>query len=92
MRHQPLSPSDPPPNVDAVSEKHLSEIEKTLLYISEARDRAKRARLALVAAGAEPHLISALRETEQSLSDEHKRLMQRTFFAVPGSDQERLAV
>lgn len=92
MRHQPSLPSDPPPNVGDVSENHLSEIEKTLLYISEARDRAKRAGTALAAAGAESHLVSALRETEQSLSDEHRKLMQRTFFAVTGDDQERLAV
>lgn len=74
-----------------MSESHLSEVEKTLLYISEARDRADRARTALEAAGAEPHLISALRDTERSLADDHKKLMQRTFFAVPVSDQERLA-
>jgi len=78
--------------VAVVSESHLSEIEKTLLYISEARDRAKRARTALEAVGAEPHLISASQATEQSLGDEHRKLMQRTFFAVPSSDPERLAV
>ncbi len=75
-----------------MSESHLSEIEKTLLYISEARDRARRARIALEAAGAESHLISALKMTEESLADDHKKLMQRTFFAVPSTDQERLAV
>lgn len=76
----------------AMSESHLSEVEKTLLYISEARQRAERARGTLESAGAEPHLVAALRATEQALADDHKKLMQRTFFAVPASDQERLAV
>lgn len=92
MRDQPIALSGQPPNVAVMSESHLSEIEKTLLYISEARDRAKRARTALGAVGAEHHLIAALKATEESLADEHRRLMQRTFFAVPSSDQERLAV
>ncbi|MGH7314707.1 MAG: hypothetical protein ACREJS_00440 [Candidatus Rokuibacteriota bacterium] len=75
-----------------MSESHLSEVEKTLLYISEARERAQRARAALERAEAEPHLIAALKATEQALADDHRKLMQRTFFAVPSSDQERLAV
>ena len=75
-----------------MSESHLSEVEKTLLYISEARERAERARSALEKADAEPHLIAALKETEQALADGHRKLMQRTFFAVPSGDQERLAV
>lgn len=75
-----------------MTESHLSEVEKTLLYIAEARERAERARKILEAAGAEPHLVLALKATEQALANDHKLLMQRTFFAVPGSDQERLAV
>lgn len=73
-------------------ESHLGEVEKTLLYISEARERARRARSALEKADAEPHLIAALSASEQALADEHKKLMQRTFFAVPSGDQARLAV
>ncbi len=45
-----------------MSESHLSEVE-TLLYISEARERAERARAALDGAGAEHHLIAALKAT-----------------------------
>lgn len=70
----------------------MSEVEKTLLYISEARERAGRARAKLEGDGAEPHLISALEATEQALTGNHRKLMQRTFFAVPSSDQKRLAV
>lgn len=75
-----------------MSEVHLNEVEKTLLYISEARERAQRARAALEQDGGEAHLIAALAATEQALAEDHRRLMQRTFFAVPRSEQERLAV
>lgn len=71
----------------------MSEVEKTLLYISEARERAERACKALEDDGdAEPHLIKALRQTEATLAAEHRRLMQATYFAVPQDDQERFAV
>lgn len=72
-------------------EQHLGEVEKTLLYISEARDRAKRARRDLERAGGAPHLVEALRDSEDALAAEHRRLMQKSFFAV-STDQERLAV
>jgi hypothetical protein len=75
-----------------MSESHLSEVEKTLLYISEARERAQKARVALEGAGAEDHLVAALKAAEQALADDHRNLMQRTFFAVSSNDQERLAV
>jgi hypothetical protein len=75
-----------------VIEKHMSEVEKTLLYISEARERAERACTALEEDGAELHLIKAMRGAEQALAAEHKRLMQATYFAVPDDEQERFAV
>lgn len=75
-----------------MNESHLSEVEKTLLYISEARERAERARSALEKADAQPHLIAALKVAADALADDHRKLMQRTFFAVPRGDQERLAV
>jgi hypothetical protein len=92
MRDRAASPSGRLLNVPIMSEGHLSEVEKTLLYISEARERAVRARAALKRAGAEPHLIAALKAAEEALADDHRKLMQRTFFAFPSSDQERLAV
>lgn len=73
-----------------LNEAHHSEVEKVLLYVSEARERAERARLALIRDGAEQHLIAALQESEERLRQEHRRLLQATFYAVP--DQERLAV
>ena len=73
-----------------MNEAHYSEVEKVLLYISEARERAERARLALARDDAEQHLVAALAESEEQLRREHRRLLQASFYAV--SDQERLAV
>lgn len=74
----------------ASDEHHFGEIEKVLLYVSEARERAARAREELARDGAEPHLVAALEATEAAMRAEHRRLLQSTFYAVPG--QDRLAV
>jgi hypothetical protein len=66
-----------------VNEFHVAEIEKTLLYISEARERAERSARELERDGAETHLVEALAETERELLALHRRLMQATYFAVP---------
>lgn len=71
------------------NEAHQSEIEKVLLYISEARERAERARVMLERDHAEAHLIAALQESEEHLRQEHRRLLQEAFYAVP--DQAHLA-
>jgi len=73
-----------------MNEAHFGEIEKVLLYVSEARERAERARRTLSKAGAEPHLVAALEASQAALAAEHRRLMQSTFYAV--AEQERLAV
>ncbi len=73
-----------------MNEAHFGEIEKVLLYVSEARERAARARETLERDGAEPHLVASLRQCEEHMRQEHRRLMQSTFYAVPGP--ERLAV
>ena len=65
------------------NETHYGEIEKVLLYISEARERAEQARVALTRDGAEQHLVAALEESEERLRHEHRRLLQTTFYAVP---------
>lgn len=75
-----------------MSESHLAEVEKTLLYISEARERAHRARRALENAGAEAHLAAALAAAEEALAADYRTLMQRTFFAIPSGDHAQLAV
>jgi len=71
-------------------ERHLDEVERALLYISEARERAEKARKALIKDNAPTHLITALEETERAMKAEHRRLMQKTFWAV--TEQDKLAV
>jgi len=66
-----------------VNEAHFAEIEKTLLYISEARKRALRAQKELKQGDAEPHLVEALGEAERELEVLGRILMQKTYFAVP---------
>ena len=64
-------------------EAHFAEIEKTLLYISEARKRAEKAAKELRGTDAKGHLIAALEEAERELEAVGRRLMQQTYFAVP---------
>jgi hypothetical protein len=66
-----------------MNEAHFAEIEKTLLYISDARQRAERAVRTIAKSGAEPHLVEALEEAERELEALGRKLMQRTYFAVP---------
>ncbi len=84
--------SDRLPNVSSVaSEAELGEVEKVLLYISEAREKASRVADELRRRGAPDHLIAAVRAAESALEADHRQLMQSTFFAV-SDEQERLAV
>ncbi len=66
-----------------MNEAHFAEIEKTLLYISEARIRAERAAKLIAKDGADAHLVEALREAECELERVGRLLMQQTYFAVP---------
>ena len=65
-----------------MNEAHFAEVEKTLLFVSEARQRAERAAKGLGKDGADEHLVEALEEAEQELAAIHRRLMQSTYFAV----------
>ena len=71
------------PTSGQLDEGHFAEIEKTLLYISDARRRAGRAARTIAKDGAEPHLVEALEEAERDLEALGRLLMQRTYFAVP---------
>lgn len=73
-----------------MNEKHFAEIEKTLLYISEARKRAEKTAKELKKAGAEEHLVKAVELAERELEAIGRKLMQQTYFAVP-KDQLELA-
>lgn len=66
-----------------MNESHFAEVEKTLLYVSEARERAERAIRILERDDAERHLIEALENAERELLGLHRKLMQATYFAVP---------
>jgi hypothetical protein len=66
-----------------MDEAHFAEIEKVLLYVSEARERAQRTVRALEKADAEPHLVEALEDAERELEAVGRTLMQRTYFAIP---------
>ena len=70
-------------------EAHFAEIEKTLLYISEARERAAKSAAELGKADAPAHLAAALEDAERALEALGRELFQATYFAVP---DEQLAI
>lgn len=74
-----------------MQDESSTEVEKVLLFISDARGRAKKARARLATEQADQHVIEALEKAERSLADAHKQLMQGTYFAVP-EQNEQLAV
>jgi hypothetical protein len=68
-----------------VDERHFTEIDAAMLYIEEARSRAERAAKALRSDGADAHLVEALEEAQEQLSDVARSLRQGTLFAVPSA-------
>ena len=66
-----------------MNEAHFAEIEKALLYISDVRERAERSAKGLQKDGADAHLVEALTAAEAELAAIHRRLLQKTYFAVP---------
>lgn len=66
-----------------MNEAHFKEVERTLLYISEARERAEMSAKEIARDGAEPHLVTALEDAAAELLSLHRTLMHRTYFAVP---------
>ncbi|HVW89466.1 MAG TPA: hypothetical protein VHC01_08355 [Gaiellaceae bacterium] len=66
-----------------MDERHFAEIDAAMLYIEEARARAERAAKTLRGEGADAHLIEALEEAQEQLSDVARTLRQGTLFAVP---------
>jgi hypothetical protein len=73
-------------------EDQFYEIESVLLYVSEAMDRAAKARKELVKLEAPPHLLAAVETTETALRAEFKRLIQSSHFAASQQGQDQLAV
>lgn len=74
-----------------MTESQSSEIEKVLLYISDARTRTKRAADAVAKDGADAHIVQALADAERQLGELHIKLSQGTYYAVP-DDSLKLAI
>ena len=72
----------------AMTERQSSEVEKVLLFISDAQSRARRASELVERDGADAHIVEALREAQTELGDLHRRLMQGTYYAVPERAQQ----
>jgi hypothetical protein len=70
-----------------MDEAHFSEVEKTLLFISEARKRAEKAAKELRRDGAELYLVVALEDAERELESVGRLLMQQTYFSVQDDHQ-----
>jgi septation ring formation regulator EzrA len=66
-----------------VNEAHFREIDRTLLFISDARKRVEKTVKQLRRDGAEAHLVDALEEADRELEAVSRRLMQQTYWAVP---------
>ena len=64
-----------------MNEQHFSEIEATLLYISEARERAEKAVKNLMKMGAKEHLVGSMRHSEVQLRELHRSIMHGTYFS-----------
>jgi hypothetical protein len=74
-----------------MKETQSSEVEKVLLYIGDARERARRAADAVAKDGAESHIVDALAEAEIALGELQQKLTQATLYAIP-EDTLKLAV
>lgn len=66
-----------------MDESHFKEIDAALMYIEEARARVERAARDLRRDGADEHLLGALDQARERLSDTQRRLLQQTHFAAP---------
>lgn len=69
---------------------HLAEVERTLLLIAEARERAERAARTIRREDAEARLVTALEEADQGLLAVHGQLMRSAYFEA-SSGQLKLA-
>lgn len=83
MRFAPVPTLRDPTRRPHVTDRELQEVEKVLLHISDARTWTQRATEALGKDGASPHVVDALRSSEQDLAAAHQKLSQATYYAVP---------
>ncbi|HEY8867618.1 MAG TPA: hypothetical protein VIM22_11825 [Solirubrobacteraceae bacterium] len=73
----------------AVNEEHLREVERVMLYVSGARERAAKSREILAKGGAEPFLIAALEVTETSCAPSTRACFSRRSSTSTTSDPRR---
>lgn len=74
-----------------MNEEHSSEVERALLHVGHASDRARRAAAQVAKDGADPHVVKALEDAAEELTQVYRRLAQATYYAIP-SDDLKLAV
>jgi len=65
-----------------MNEAHSSEVERVLLHIGHACDRAKRGAQTVSKAGDDPRTAAALAEAAGELSRVYRQLTQSTYYAV----------
>lgn len=68
-----------------MNERNSSEVEKVLLYISDARTRASAAADVVRKDGADEHVVDALLDAERRLAELHRSLAKSTYYAIPDS-------
>lgn len=66
-----------------MTEAQSGEVEKVLLYLGDARDRARLAEEKVARDEGDEHVVAALRDVAHDLDDMHRRLTQQTFYAIP---------
>jgi len=65
-----------------MTEAQSGEVERLLLYISDARERAGQSVKAVERDGGDTHILAALRDAQAQLDEIHRTLTQRTFYAI----------
>ena len=71
-----------------MNERHFNEIERVMLNVSHARERALKAAKLIGKDGADPHLVAALERAGAELAETHRALMQGTYFAVLDAQEQ----
>ncbi len=69
-----------------MNEGHSSEVERVLVHVGHASDRAKRAAAQVAKDRADPHVVKALEDAANELSQVYRRLAQATYYAIPSDD------
>ena len=78
---------DPPSRLresPPMRETDSSEVERVLLHVGNAADRARRAAVHIAKAEGEPHVVKALEDAADELRGVYRQLAQATYYAVPG--------